>query len=107
MRSARASSWSTAVKPGMWVVSSREVNAAGKTVAIRHDTLRNLCHLPEGDFQRNAFAACGQRLGIHSILTVQPANRYWPFQAWETGTFAVLAAALIAFAFWWTLNRIT
>jgi hypothetical protein len=95
------------VKPGMWVVSSREVNAAGKTVTISHHTLRNLCNLPEGDFQRHAFAACGQRLGIHSILTVQPANRYWPFQAWETATFIVLAAALIAFAFWWTLNRIT
>ena len=95
-----------AVKSGTWIVTSRAVNAAGKTVAFRRDTLRSLCRLPEGEFQRSALQACAQRLGIHRILTVQPANRYWPFQIWETAVFVLLAAGLITFAFWWTLSRI-
>jgi ABC-2 family transporter protein len=96
----------SAVKPGTWIVSSRAVDRAGHTVAFRRDTLRSLCQLPQGEFQRSALQTCAQRLGIHSILTVQPANRYWPFQTWETAIFAALAAALIAFGFWWTRNRI-
>jgi hypothetical protein len=41
------------------------------------------------------------------VLTVQPANRYWPFQLWESGIFVGLAAALIALTVWWTRRRIT
>jgi hypothetical protein len=96
-----------AVKPGTWIVTSRAVDAAGRTIAFRRDTLRSLCRLPEGEFQRSALQTCAQRLGIHSVLTVQPPNRYWPFQVWETTIFVVLALGLIAFSFWWTRNRVT
>ena len=97
----------TTVGQNAWVVSSRVVDRANHTVAIHRDSLRGACKLPEGEFSRDALRACAQRLGLHEILTVQPANRYWPFQTWETGIFAALALALTAFTFWWTRHRIT
>jgi hypothetical protein len=96
----------TGVSPSAWIVSSRAVNASGGTVAIRRDALRNLCHLPAGGFTSRALVDCAQRLGIHRVLTVQPANRYWPFQVWETAIFAGLAALFIAFTFFWMHRRI-
>ena len=97
----------TAVHANDWIVSARAVNAAGRTVAIHRDTLRNICKLPEGDFSQSALQSCAQRLKLHTVLTVQPANRYWSFQAWEFAIFAVMAAALVILAFWWTRRRIT
>jgi hypothetical protein len=97
----------TAVRANDWIVSARVVDTAGRTVAIQRDTLRNVCKLPEGDFSQNALQACAQRLHLHSVLTVQPANRYWTFQAWEFGIFVALAAALLTLAFWWARRRIT
>ena len=94
------------VAPGSWIVSSKVVNAAGQTVQIRRDVMRNLCNIPEGGFSKNAFQACTQRLGLHQILTVQPPNRYWSFQAWEAGIFVVLAVAAGGFAFWWVRRQV-
>ena len=34
--------------------------------------------------------------GFRSLVTYQPASRFWPFQGIETGVFVVLAAALLA-----------
>jgi hypothetical protein len=95
------------VSPGAWTVSARTVDAAGHSVAIHRDTIRGICHLPEGEFSRSALQSCAQRLGIHEVLTVQPAHRYWPFQAWEAAIFTALAIALTAISFWWTRRRIT
>jgi hypothetical protein len=97
----------TAVHANDWIVSARAVDSIGRTVAIHRDTLRNLCNLPEGDFSQSALQTCAQRLQLHTVLTVQPANRYWPFQLWESGIFVGLAAALIALTVWWTRRRIT
>jgi hypothetical protein len=98
---------SAAVGQSVWIVSSRIVDKAGHTVTIDRDTIRTRCGLPEGEFSRTALGACTQRLGLHSILTIQPAHRYWPFQAWEFAIFTMLAIAVTAFAFWWTRRRIT
>ena len=38
--------------------------------------------------------------GYHGYLTYRPASRFWAFQGIETGIFVVLAAALLAVAFW-------
>jgi hypothetical protein len=95
------------VGPSVWIVSSRFVDKAGHTVTIDRDTIRTRCGLPDGDFSRAALGACSQQLGLHSILTIQPAHRYWPFQAWEFVIFAVLAVALTGFSFWWVRHRVT
>jgi predicted outer membrane lipoprotein len=98
---------SAAVGQSVWIVASRIVDKAGHTVTIDRDTIRTRCGLGEGEFSRTALGACTQRLGLHAILTIQPAHRYWPFQAWEFAIFTVLTVALIGFAFWWTRHRIT
>jgi ABC-type transport system involved in multi-copper enzyme maturation permease subunit len=36
----------------------------------------------------------------HTVLTYQPANRYWTFQAFETAIFVVLAVSLTGVAIW-------
>jgi hypothetical protein len=89
-----------------WIVSARIVDATGRTVAIHRDTLRSLCGLPEGEFSQGALQSCAQKHQLHEVLTVQPGNRYWSFQAWEFGIFALLAAACVVFAFWWMRKRI-
>jgi hypothetical protein len=93
--------------PSVWVISTRIVDTAGHTVNIDRDTIRTRCNLPEGDFSRTALAACAHRLGLHGILTIQPAHRYWPFQWWEFAIFIALSVLLAGFAFWWTRHRIT
>jgi ABC-type transport system involved in multi-copper enzyme maturation permease subunit len=45
------------------------------------------------------FEACLASHGFHRVLTYQPANRFWTFQAIEAGIFALLAAALLALAY--------
>jgi len=45
-------------------------------------------------------SACVREAGYRGYLTYQPASRFWIFQGIETGIFLVLAAALIAIAFW-------
>jgi hypothetical protein len=44
---------------------------------------------------------------LREVLTYQPANRYWPFQAIETAIFLALALALAGFCFWWVRRRIS
>ena len=39
-------------------------------------------------------------------VVYQPANHFWPLQLTETGLFAGLAVVLVAFAVWWTRERI-
>jgi hypothetical protein len=41
---------------------------------------------------------------FHAVY--QPANHYWPLQLTETALFAGIAALLVAFAAWWTHERI-
>jgi hypothetical protein len=97
----------TATRPGDWIVSSRTVTASGQSIEIRHGVLRNMCGIPEGDFSRGALQSCAQRLGVHQILTVQPAHRYWPFQIAEASIFTVLALLVVGAAFWWTRRKVT
>jgi hypothetical protein len=90
-----------------WVVTARVVDAAGRTIQVRKGLLRDTCHIPEGQFAGFSLRECAQRLGIHEVFTVQPANRYWSFQLWEAGLFVVLAVALLIASFVWVRRRIS
>jgi hypothetical protein len=46
------------------------------------------------------FQACLASHGYHRIVSYQPADRFWTFQVIEACIFALLAAALLALAFW-------
>jgi len=43
---------------------------------------------------------------FHLLLTYQPANRYWPFQIYETALFVVLGLALAGLTLWWVRRRV-
>jgi hypothetical protein len=45
------------------------------------------------------FQACIAAHGYHRIITYQPPDRFWTFQAIEAGIFVLLAAALLVFAY--------
>lgn len=44
---------------------------------------------------------------LHTLVTYQPASRFWPLQAWETAIFAALALALAGACFWWIRHRLS
>ena len=92
-------------KPGAWMLSDHTVNAAGHQVL--GGTLFSLCPLtttngatktpPDSCFLQHL-----AQLGYNrSVLTYQPANRFWPLQAVETGILTAVALLLVAFCYWW------
>ena len=50
------------------------------------------------DFKQ--FQTCIAAHGYHRIITYQPADRFWTFQAIEASIFALLAATLLGVAYW-------
>ncbi len=46
-------------------------------------------------------ARCVNQLHLSNVVTYQPANRYWPFQVYETLIFFAVAMAVGAFTVWW------
>jgi ABC-type transport system involved in multi-copper enzyme maturation permease subunit len=51
-----------------------------------------------------AALSCMQSAGYRQLISYQPGWRYWPFQGIETGIYLLLAAALVAVA-WYVLRR--
>ena len=47
--------------------------------------------------------ACIHRLAatLHTVVTYQPASRFWPFQWAEMGIFLAAAVALCGLTYWW------
>jgi hypothetical protein len=76
-----------------WVLSET-VFAYGHPV----QTFRSLC--PPLDRQ------CLRAADLHTLITYQPASRFWFFQTTETAIFTGLAAALLILTIWWTRRRI-
>jgi hypothetical protein len=53
------------------------------------------------------FRGCTTTLSatLHTVLTYQPASRFWPFQWAEAGLFLAGALALCGLAYWWLRRR--
>jgi hypothetical protein len=49
--------------------------------------------------------SCLSARGFHTVISYQPAGRFWAFQGIEAGLFVVLAAILIAVAWRLVLTR--
>ncbi|MGE5136131.1 MAG: hypothetical protein ACM32E_24870 [Gemmatimonadota bacterium] len=84
-------------QPGAWILGSGLVNAAGQPV-------RTLAAC--GNPYATKLADPGQCLASHGYreaITYEPASRYWPLQAIETGIFLALALALAGCC--WRLGR--
>ena len=83
--------------PGAWFLTSTTVDNAGHVLATNGFGPQNLatpCHLATNSSDLAGFAACANRLGVHTVVQYQPAGHYWETQALETGLFAALAVLL-------------
>jgi hypothetical protein len=77
-------------RPGAWIVSSQITDPSG------HAVNRIAVH---PDDPCVATRTC--LTGYHQTISYQPANRYWPFQWYETALFTGVAVILIGLCFWW------
>ena len=91
-------------QPEAWILSSAPVDAAGQLVAALPAACTQAAGSvplePGGDVLR-----CLAGDGIRETVSYQPASRYWPLQAAETGIFLALALGLAGFSFWWLDRR--
>jgi peptidoglycan biosynthesis protein MviN/MurJ (putative lipid II flippase) len=55
----------------------------------------------KGSGLATAVAQCVNQLHLTYVVTYQPANRYWPFQIYETLIFVALATVIGACTVWW------
>jgi hypothetical protein len=91
-------------KPGAWVLSEHTVNAAGHQVP--GSTLFNLCPVTTtGGVAKTQPDSCFiqhlVQLGYNrSVLTYQPASRFWALQTIETASLVVVSMLLITFCYW-------
>lgn len=51
-------------------------------------------------------ARCIDQLHLTNVFAYQPADRYWPFQAYETVAFCAAALVVGAFTVWWVRHRV-
>lgn len=87
--------------PGAWILTNETVDSAGRTV----DTLPVWvadCATPEAPSGEITQQQCLERLtaaGYRQAATYHPADRFWPFQAYETAIFGMLSLLLTGFCF--------
>ena len=89
------------VPGGPWVVSTSDVlDAAGKDVGHTEwwSNCVNVAAPPQ-------LPDCISKENVHVNVTLQPASRYWTFQWYETGVFALFCAVLAGLAFWRVQSR--
>jgi hypothetical protein len=103
--------------PNGWVYSTRAVDKAGQAPTSHY--LSQACPALEQYVKQLAASstnipaakppldACITRLSatFHTILTYQPASRFWPFQWAEMGIFLAASLALCGLAYWWLRRR--
>lgn len=82
-----------ALPSGSWLVRTELLDPGGHAVHGR---------MPVPDacvaVRERAVDSCLTRAGFRTVTTYHPPGHYWPLQLIESGLFAALAAALIAFA---------
>ncbi len=109
--------------PNAWVYTTRILDPAGRplssSVVARTcptlgvgppppDASRKVVGRVPSDVQAT-LGRCVTRLSAHyrTVVTYQPADRYWTFQWAETAIFVGAALVLIGLCFWWLLRRLT
>jgi hypothetical protein len=85
-----------------WVFSDRLVDAAGHAPSSQF--LAHTACVAPGAPSNTCLAELAASL--HQLVTLQPASRYWAFQAYETVIFTAAALLLAWFCFWWVRRRL-
>jgi hypothetical protein len=98
--------------PGAWVYGAQLVDAAGnrpdqQVIARACPALIQVAQ--SGHLTKDDFHACVDTLSAtyHTVITYQPADRFWPFQWAETAIFLAAALALCGFTYWWIRRQYT
>lgn len=98
--------------PNAWIYSTAVVDRAGQ--ALTSAGLERSCpalaqalQAGPGSGPPTAVHACIDDLAatMHTVVTYQPAARFWPFQWAETGLFIAAAVILCGLAAWWLSRR--
>jgi hypothetical protein len=113
--------------PNAWVYSTSVVNKAGHAPTslfltracpalvkvVRNGT--SITRSALGSVQRtaipasanNAVQSCTRALSatLHTVVSYQPASRFWPLQLAEMGIFLAAALALCGLMYWWLRRR--
>jgi hypothetical protein len=94
-----------------WVLSGHTLDGTGHVIGpagqIPDSRFAELCGLSTANPTKEALDACGERLSLHDVLRVHPADQFWTLQAWETAIFLALALGLGFLCIWWIRRRIT
>jgi hypothetical protein len=97
---------STSLVPvNSWILSSTIVDRQGQPVPP--DELLNCQSLLGAKANNTAeYNQCIDKHGLQNRYVYQPEDRFWLFQAIESGIYLLLAALLFALTFWWIKHRI-
>lgn len=94
--------------PNGWVYSTAVVDKSGHTLTGQYvfqacPALGQLHSAGPAAQPLAALRACQNTLSatFHTVVTYQPASRFWPFQWAELGIFVAAALALCALGYWW------
>jgi hypothetical protein len=111
--------------PNSWIYSTRIVDKAGNTLPT--SVISKVCPtIGQGLPPRNGPSGGGPTRGpvpkgvvddlqscvanlsarYHTVVTYQPAHRYWTFQWIELAIYLAGAIALAGFCFWWIRRRL-
>jgi hypothetical protein len=90
-----------------WVVSRGWVDSLGHHLSDAQVFGACLPQNPnDAGATKNAVFDCIASHGWKEYVSYQPADRFWTFQAIETGIYVVLAVGLLALTIWWVQRRI-
>jgi ABC-2 family transporter protein len=97
--------------PNGWVYSTAAANKSGAAPTSQYllhtcPTLEKIVSAGPGGPSNGgsaSFQGCLNKLSttFHTVVTYQPASRFWPFQWAEMGIFLVTALALCGLTYWW------
>lgn len=92
--------------PNAWVYHAQLVDSAGNPPDehVIESTCPALIQVAQsGHLTKDDFHVCVEKLATtyHTVVTYQPADRFWPFQWAETALFVAAALALCGFTYWW------
>jgi hypothetical protein len=88
-----------------WILGEGYTYAGGREVPEADEVVRS-CMMEAGAKSSDLVDTCLHDHGIHYALLYHPADRFWTFQAIETGLFLGLSAVLLAVTAWWVTRRI-
>lgn len=93
--------------PDSWIFSDTTIDRQGQ--AVSQEAL-GVCEALLGpeltDTVMAQYNSCITEHGYVNKTVYQPGDRYWLFQAIESGIYLLISALLLALTFWWTKRRI-